>query len=504
MKKATKIIGAVLGVLLVAALFTGAAAADDQSLGDVYAWQLYADYLYDNNTLAGTVWSNGTDTVTFQKDPVWGALNMGWCYIGGDNITEGTYSYTVGTTTYKMNVKLFKPAPTGLVLNAADTPVANLSGAVVDNKFKVKFDNISPIYDPSVQSTKAPQYVLTNPDGTLTTADFDKAFNFEGTNPYTLDKVNDLGEYALQVRYERSGTTIDNTSFTGFSSVAPAYIYSAPTYFTIYKADDSKSLTTVADDVLQGNLVTVVLTAPYSSEGYKIAVENGTIPAGQAGVNKWDGTPTKPTGLTDNNSASIPVDTSGVATFVVKSENKDNVKVNLYKKEGTDGDAKWVVEKTLTIKVKAGAITADAASAATFIGNEVDLSGANELGGTLTFFVKGPNFAFGPVPKDTTGSTVLTANGKEWEATVKTAALKTTAGKKPDAGNYTIYVAKLTSKVVASSATTGQKNITDLTAVDLDNSDYCDAYTTVVVALKQPFCSIPKLVHKFLTNQIRN
>ena len=493
MKKATKILGAVLGVLLVAALFTGAAAAaDDQTLGDIYVWQIYtasanfpvAEQV--NTVWTGTTWSMGTETVTFKQDPTETAGTANKWYIGGNNIAEGTYSYTKADKTYKINVKYLPAAPAGTIYSASVT--RNNTGAVSEVTLTKA---VADLADAQVGATDkfviaVPKHTISsekmgiawvNPDGTLTTT-YPAALGMEKATSvtsgdttkfdyYVLTNANDLGDYTLMNIFLEGNKK--------YSTLAPFPISGEPISFELYKAADAKSLKALADakslkaladEVLQSGLVTVELTAPYNmDEGYKIKVDNGTIPKGQATI-------------TDD--GIVKVDLSGVAYFTVKSSNTGNIKVKLMK-DTTGND----VDKTLTIKVKAGVITADAASASTFIGNEVTISGYNDLGGQPTFFIKGPNFKFANI-KDGAGLGDIT-QGKEWEAKINSAELKSN-GKRPDAGNYTIYVAKLADQTSLSED--DKKAVDAMTASDLDNSKYCDAYTTVVVALKQPFINI--------------
>ena len=462
MKKATKIIGAVLGVLLVAALFTGAAAAvnNDLTLGDAYAWKLYGtgdDIFGDSIDLSvEKEWTNGSQTITFVMEP--GTEDEPLFYFSGKDLVEGTYSRviaggTLGDFNVKINVKAAPEAPTGTVYKG-NTPVADIADAEIDTtadaKFYVKVEG-------DVVEGNASTIAWTNPDGSLTTIDsrelgFSQLVGTDDIKKRAVKGAHDLGTYTIQKIVKVAGTD--------YSKLAPFPLLGKPTYFTLYKADSSASLKALADEVLQNNYVTVELTAPYNPTGYTITVTNGTIPKGQATITRLTAT-----------TGTVPVDLSGVATFVVKSDSTKDIKVTLEENANPK-----VSEKSLTIKVKAGAITADAASASTFIGNEVKLSGSNELGGNLTLFVKGPNFKFAKVEGEALPSITM---GKEWEAKINTGKLATADGKKPDAGNYTIYVAKLK-----------EDGTVPTKASDLDDSDYCDAYTTVVVALKQPFINI--------------
>ena len=450
MKKATKIIGAVLGVLLVAALFTGAAAAvEDQTLGDAYAWKLYGasvpPFPAGFDFTKAKTWTMGDQTITFVQEP-----GKETYYFSGKDLVEGTYSCVVNTAdgdvNYKINVKAAPAAPTGVVKK--DTiAVADLANAEIDTTESAGF---------SIEVNES-SIAWTNPDETLTTT---QATELGFGDSGEVSGAHDLGTYTIQQIVTEAGTD--------YSALAPYPLLGKPTYFTLYKADDAKSLKASVDEVLQSGLVTVELTAPYNMDpGYKIGVDNGTIPKGQATI---------------TNDGIVKVDLSGVAYFTVKSNSTDNIKVKLYKDDNT------TVDKTLTIKVKAGAITADAASAATFIGNEVKLSGSNELGGTLYFYIKGPNFPFTALP---TKDNQITVTGKEWEAKINTAELKTAAGKKPDAGNYTIYVAKaLTTVEQEAKDVETPIDPKNMSAANLEDANYCDAYTTVVVALKQPFINI--------------
>ena len=118
--KATKVLGIVLGTLLVAALFTGAAAAsDDKYLGTAYAYGLYDDKLIKDvegfKLADNTTWTDAFgNTVTFIPG------EDGQYYIDGAAVVaEGDYTRGIAGSLYHIDVKM---------------PTAAISGSVYKNK----------------------------------------------------------------------------------------------------------------------------------------------------------------------------------------------------------------------------------------------------------------------------------------------------------------------------------------------------------------------------------
>ena len=449
--KATKVLGIVLGALLVAALFTGAAVADNEwSLGDVTVYKLYGngsgDLFPGINATNNLTWTGDAGSVTFLEEE-------NWYYIGGDGVVPGKYYKYIGDKNYTINVKHPTATVTGQVLDG-NAAIAQLIGSTVETNKAIVFngDNI---------------LAFTNPDGSLTATNL-TAFGADendapGKYNYTI-KALDLGTWTVRAVFQK-GTV---AGAGNYSTLAPDYMYGKEYYFTVVKEKTDTSISTVDTEIVQGGFAKIVLEAPKGT-WFVTVDKNGEISTDQPSISQ---------NATYNGDSCVKVEVpvSGVVTFSVKALTTSNIKVTLY--DNNNGVPKTPSEDSLTIKVKAGAITAGAEVASVFIGDEVDISGTNDLGGNLYFYIKGTNYKFAWLNNSITG---MLANGKEWTETLDTADLTKIYAKRPDAGTYTIYVVSMAKDV-------DPKNITDVNM--LDNTSKVQAYSTVSLALKQPFLTI--------------
>lgn len=440
--KATKIMGAVLGVLLVAALFTGAAAAaDEKNLGDVYAYKLY-DNTFAVDLSKNATWTDAAgNTVTFIKD-----VSNKYYINGIDAALEGVYTRGIGELTYKITVKNPTAEISGIVYkdeNATEA-ISQLVGGVAEND---KFVTLS--------AADGAKVAITNPAGTLTSVNFeafDAVLKNQSEKTYEIEGI-DLGVWTAQAYYTNDGIN--------FSVLAPAVMLGKPYHFTVVSSEDSKKLVANVEEVVQGGFASYTLTAPTGN--YNLTVSHGEFPVDQPNFIWYKA---------DKTEAAVKVPAAGSITFSVKATDTSDVKVTL-KKMGTSG---LIDDKSASVTVISGTITAAAETDSVYIGNEFDIEGTNDLGGAVKFFVKGTNF-------DLTELTQYSASGKEWDVTIKTEDLRKKANgqptqKRPDAGTYTFYIAKM--KIDGSVSE----------VKDFDNTSKVYAYTTVSVALKQPFINL--------------
>ena len=327
-KTAARVLLAAVFVLLTAVcVFAGAGAAEEVpvlgagtanesnfiNLGDVEVWKLYKFSGTIENDVKDAVWTDDFgNTVKFAKDPI----NMGCYYIDGAT-EDGTYYCTVPGTyiTYVINVKHLG-VPTGYIVDKDGKALKGLDGSAVDkSSFNIKV----------VPAGGTVDLAWVNPDTTLTTID-PKYFGFGGNGPiYTLSGVEVLGDYTVYTAAVLSKAT------GGYASVAPEVILGNAITFTVYDSKRSMSLTAGADEILEGNSVSISLEAPKGD--YKVTVEHGTIPPGQVGV-------------TYTNPMKINVGLDGTRYFVVKSTSAENIKITV---EDIDNN----LTKSLTIRVVA-------------------------------------------------------------------------------------------------------------------------------------------------------
>lgn len=439
--KIKKIIGTVFIAVLIVFSFTGtAAAADEVNLGTVSVYKLYNSTTSPFNLdsiktfqLEDSVWRNDLgEEVVFINE------SSKFC-IAAEGLTETVYTCAVNGTTHKFTLQYPTAPVTGLIYdvdkkgNIRD-PVSQLIGSSVGTDKAIGF----------TKPSGADGLMFTNPSKTLKSKSLSD-FGASGSDYKYKIKELDAGEWTVQAVFNK-GTT--------YTKLAPGNeILGKEYHFMVVKADTGKKLTASAEEVTQGGYVSVTLSAPYQTDYYKIEVENGEIPKNQSGVFDADYDPSTKVGK-----ANITVNSAGKAEFSVRATGLSDMVIKLM-----IGNSE---EKSVTVSVKPGLVTANAKKSAYYLGDKVKLSGTNDFGGKVHFYVKGTNFEF---------TNLSSEPGKEWETSIKTADLKDKNGKKPDAGTYSFYAVKL--KDESSPASISRE--------DLDNLDKCLAYTVVSVDLMQ-------------------
>lgn len=436
--KIKKIIGTVFIAVLIVFSFTGTAAADEVNLGTVSVYKLYNSTTppfdlgsLNDFTLKGSIWRNDLGgEVVFIED------NDRFC-IAAEGLTETVYTCAVNGKTYKFTLQYPTAPVTGLIYDDDDNPVSQLIGSTVDTGKSIGL----------TIPGGADGLMFTNPSKTLKSKSLTD-FGASGTYAkYDIEEL-DAGEWTVQAVFNK-GTE------TTYTKLAPGNeILGKEYHFTIVKADTGKKLTASAEEVTQGGYVSVTLSAPYQTESYKIEVENGEIPKNQSGVSNAVYDSSAKIGKAD-----ITVNSAGKAEFSVQATGLSDMIIKLMKENSE--------EKSVTVSVKPGLVTANAKKNAYYLGDKVKLSGTNDFGGKVHFYVKGTNFEF--------TYTKTSEPGKEWETSIKTSGLEDKNGKKPDAGTYSFYAVKLKDDNIANS----------ISRDDLDNLDKCLAYTVVSVDLMQ-------------------
>ena len=426
MKKTTKIIGAVLGVLLVAALFTGAVAAvDPLHLGTKYA---YTPIIVDCGNV-GTIWylldDQGKPTTT-QIATVIGedAYGKKCKYLDG-LVEEGLYLFSNKIGTWTLRVK-FPEIIAKAAIYKDDTFVGPLDGGFVPKSdgYEVKVTLVSP--------NRGVEWQLIDANGAATKLK-------TGVTAFTFDDKK-VGEYVL-VPY------LNNVLVKG----APEGMeYGKPFSFTLGKADDEKVVLS-AEKVNKGQ--TFVATV-YGLPGVEYKVT--AAPAGKVEVMEQKGV----TPATSSTPAKFTMGASGVFDVSLKAlDTGDDVTITVEGKNPKDA----------TIEIIDGIITVEAEYDAYTIGDDIKLFGTSS-GQDLFFYIEGVNVPFTAL----TGADEPLVD-EEWERkfTYKEITDKLTGFAGLDAGTYIFYVSV-------------EKPTKDIKKTDITGK----SYVAVPVALKQSFISI--------------
>ena len=455
---AKKIMGAVLVALLAAALFVGAGAAAVSASDDgrtIFAGQVDLD-------LAGSTWTNGDNKVTFNAEGYITGPVVEGKYSYNDTISmtilnptvlitaiakDGTKQYDIaGATYYKYaNLTVSLTSPAGG--NITDILITNPDGS------KIKLSDVYAAtyakYNESVGGilTALPDVLylnlLQNKQGDFT--------NGSGNITITPDNEADLDYMLIDALFPVNGEYKIQGIF-GNNGFAPGTLESALVgkdvfTFKVAKKTDV-TITANVDSVLEGKRFAVTITGQPGAN-YNLVFTNTEVEiysAGDATIDA-DGSFVMPNG--GSITVYLTALTDGETTIGVDSSDA--------------GDA---ADVEVDVTIIEGEITAEAEKESYFIGNDVKLAGTNTVGtGALYFYIKGTNF---PFEKIADNYVEYEADNGEWTATIKGAYF---TAKNPDAGTYTIFI---TNNQSAGS----QAQVEDGT------------YTTVAVALKQPFISV--------------
>ena len=229
--------------------------------------------------------------------------------------------------------------------------------------------------------------------------------------------------------------------------------YSATYKFTITDEETDPTISANKDTVLTGK--TVLLTVN----------KDGVI-----SYNAQYFTPVeKQVGMTPATGISSPV-TVEKGTYAFKATTLTGEATFTF----TTADGK---EADVSVSVEEGEITAVADAESYYIGSDVKLSGTSTVGGKLYFYIEGTNYAMKYLDESVTPKSDNT-----WKVEFTGVEI---SKMKLDAGTYTIYVSTYNNAPTA----------------DLEKAVTADteSYTTVSVAMKQPFITIteaPEIVVK--------
>ena len=456
MKKTTKIIGAVLGVLLVAALFTGAVAAGTSgteggaSNGAINT--AYGYVLYPNDTVVGaadTVWAltddhgmiTGTQIVTVSPA-------AGKFYLSG-LVTEGRYVQT--TDTSKVLIVKFPEVAVSASINNASGAVGALYDGFIPKGYGYMIG--AKILLPTTSSGlrgNVEWQIVDDASGAVTKVEVNgDGFIQEVGAEDPLDFKNYAnGLYYLQPYFATSALA------PGAGDLA----YGEMIPFTVGKAGDEK-ITLSAEEINEGKSFVATV---YGLPG---VVYNVTVPYTYVSIPAQKDVTIKSTAGSQNDIAEFTMGASGVFDISLKAEKQtDEATISL-----ASTAAGSTLNESAGIKITEGILTAEAEFDAYTIGDDIKLSGKS-AGKDLYFYIEGVNVLFKQI-KDSTNQAITTA-GEEWEQTLKYADIisANTVNHGLDAGTYTIYV-----------STVDDPDKADVTA---------GTYVTVPVALKQSFITI--------------
>ena len=390
MKKTTKIIGVVLGVLLVAALFTGAVAAAEKG-HTYYAYVPNSELSVNENQTWYLLNDQGNMTTTYVTIKKEGTDKY---YVDGLE-EEGWYVYQGWTTGAKVLVKFPDIVGKVYVSKTDSTYTYPLDGNFLPKStdYKVNVELTYPTLDDV-------EWELEDANGAKS-----KVTPTAGVFNFSNKKV---GEYAL-VPYFKDGILVKD---------APEGMeYGTPISFTLGKPDDQKIVLS-AESVLEGQtFVATIHGLPGVTYTVTTTKENVTIPD-QKGVTG---------GAEDSDEATFTMGASGVFDISLKAEKK--VEETTIGVTGCD---------SVTIEITEGVLTAEAEYEAYTIGADIELAGTSS-GKELYFYIEGINIPFTQIKKTAGGADWVSVTDEEWELTLKFDYIKATIGA-PDAGTYTIYV----------------------------------------------------------------
>ncbi|MBO5430824.1 PGF-CTERM sorting domain-containing protein, partial [Methanocorpusculum sp.] len=352
----------------------------------------------------------------------------------GKNIKEGIY---VNAT----DGKIYISYPTGIV-NAAN----GLIGGTVAAEGEVNFTGAT-----GTNNVAAVGLIFTSPSGVVSTTFSDKDFmQTTDVGPFNLSADVESGLWKVQTYFGKTDL-VDNGLPTEFWAGKDVYTFTiAPTDVTI---------TADKDSVVQGNPIKITVTG-IPGETYAVKVSGGKLDVypGQPGVGD--------SGELD--SFEVTTGDNGKITFSVKSDKKGDFTIAVWEIPELGAAAPAEAEAEVEVTVEKGELTAESVEDSYIIGTKMKLTGTNSIGGELDYYIAGTNYDLVKLVESEGKK-----DGTAWSVTLAFPA----DADLPDAGTYTIYV---------TTETNPQYD---------DNDELKEAitevpYTTVSVALKQPFLSV--------------
>ncbi len=427
--KTTKMIAAVLAVFLVAALFIGAASAVPAANSVVYVYQ----YNGSGDGAIGTyyLFESGYYAGTVQTD-AYGTFT-------GDDIKAGLYGdqSTIDASSVLFTLKY--PAVTlKATLNGTSTSIAGkslLKDQTID--FAVSGNNALPY-----------KLVFYSAAGGSTSTFGGKVFNNSSIfSPADLRDVSLANEASGEWSVAAALLT-GNSDGHMADGTASKYTTTSKITFnvgTVY----ADSITVSKDSIIRG--ASILLTV--NGQPKKVVVVNVT----GSGFNNFVG---------QSNVGNFSYGTDGYLTGFTITLNDFGTRTAQFDTNATSDDQTYTFtaqlspDKKVKVTVKKGDVTAVAGQASYYLGNDITLSGTNTESTNVYLYVKGSNKALTFI--DSTA--VLSDN--TWKKTFN-------LPNEFDAGTYTFYA-------------TAQQ-LPGTSGINLTIDDDVTTYTSLSVALKQPF-----------------
>ena len=351
----------------------------------------------------------------------------------GKNIKEGIY---VNAT----DGKIYVSYPTGIVNG-------NAIGGTVAAEGQVDFTGAT-----GTNGVANVGLIFTSPSGVVSTTFSGKDFSQTTTSGGSFSLAADVesGLWKVQTYFGKTTLATANGLPTEFWAGKDVYTFTiAPTDVTI---------TADKDSVVQGNPIKITVTGTPKTT-YDIKVSGGKLYVypGQPNVGASGELP----------SFAVTTGDNGKITFSVKSDKKGDFTIAVWK-QSTPAPAE--AEAEVEVTVEKGELTAESVEDSYIIGTKMKLTGTNSVGGDLLYFIAGTNYDLTEL-----SDSEFKKDGTAWSVTLAFPA----GADLPDAGTYTIYVTTAT-----------PSNLAGKVGDDLEKAIKEAAYTTVSVALKQPFLSV--------------
>ena len=439
---AKKIMGAVLVALLAAALFVGAgAAAVGAGLGQgevVFVYQQVQATQYSG------AWTNAAgNTIEFVAVDTNGNVS-----IIGNDIVEGKYTQGSGSDEKSIVVKY----ATGTVIGFGTITGSNVNYPVIGaSYYNLGTDNNGNALSSLTLNVTSPNTIT--PTGIAVTGADKVTKVFEQMTDAEAYVASKEGTYELRVYYKLGN------NFVGTAPTDVVNVILGKDVFTITIVEGADpTVTAVADTVVAGNTVDIVING-LPGATYTIEAKGFTIPAQAAGQTIA--------------TSGVQIPNTGKVTVTLTAGKDDGDYTIIVKPKNVDGD-----QAEVELEIIEGDITAEADKDSYFIGQKVTLSGTSTSASNLYFYIEGTNVKLAQIDVN---SVVASDNTWEQEITYKNLqdAVNAQGLNKLDAGTYTIYVSSV-------DVTTDVIPTIPLTSYGYDE-EILKPYTTVSVALKQPF-----------------
>lgn len=383
MKTTTKVIAAVLAVLMLSVVFAGAAAAVNEGANTVFVYKAY-----DPAEINGSWYLSNDHSKVITFVPCNDNKNVS---LMGEDIVEGIYFRDTGSSN-----SIYVSYP------YADISITYDNLSVINKKFS-NFNtskdgsHILNITANKVAGLNVSGLIFTRPDG-VDTFVFN-GYDFKNVNNTTIsfDKVVNVpkGEWRVQAVFDLTNTELFPKDYWSSKIIVPSegnYYYSKHVYkFTV--GDQGYKIWADKDEVVKGNVFTIYIEGPISKDrvnGTPLSIDYPSdkkhllVVAGQPSV----------VGAKETD-----VEAGTTVNYLINST--DSVAKIAFKTDSNTVSGKYKFTtggKSVIVNLVKGKLTLEIKPESVYVGEEVTVYGTNTETDSVYLYIQGQNVPLQEIP----------------------------------------------------------------------------------------------------------